>query len=321
MLSVERSIPRRMLLRLSVASASALALAACGSAAAPASSTPASAASGSAAPRPSTAAASASPQSAGASAASSPGAAAKPSTAASSNVTGKLEVVHQGNLQGVTLEGAVARARGYFADVGIDSQEQIFTSGQQQTPLLATGQIDIGTASVGSSLFNSIAQGVKSKVVVDAGHLEKGIWSYGYLLRADLADSIKSIADIKGKTIACISDPKQGGNGFSASRMLATVGLTVDDVKWSFMSLPQEIQALQNKAVDGAHVFEPFVTLATQAGAGVKWQNAADYYPNEDVGFLVFSESFIRDRNDLAKRWMTAFLRGMRDFLEWEKTK
>lgn len=296
------------MLRLSLAGASALALTACGLEAASSGSAP-----GAPASRPSSA------PSAAASVAAT--VAAKPSAAASSNVTGKVDVVHQGNLRGVTLEAAIARARGYFAELGIDSQEQIFQSGQQQTPLLATGQIDIGTASVGASLFNSIAQGVKSKVVVDGGHLEKGIWSYGYLLRADVADSIKSVADIKGKTIACISDPKQGGNGFSAARMLATVGLTVDDVKWSFMPLPQEVQALQNKAVDGAHLFEPFVTVATQGGAAVKWQNAADYYPNEAVGFLVFSESFIRDKNDVAKRWMTAFIRGMRDLLEWEKSK
>jgi len=221
----------------------------------------------------------------------------------------------------VTLEASIARARGYFAELGIDSQEQVFTSGAQQTPLLATGQLDIGTASVNSALFNSIAQGVKSKVVVDGGHLEKGIWSYGYLLRSDLVDSVKSIAAVKGRTFLSITDPKQGGNGFSAQRMLATANLTIDDVKWVNVPLPQMAQALQNKAADAAHVFEPFVTLTTQGGAAVKWQSAADYYPGEAVGFLVFSEAFIQQKNDVAKRWMTALIRGMRDMLEWETSK
>src|SRR5581483_3373166 len=180
-----------------------------------------------------------------------------------------------------------------------DSQETIFTSGQQQTPLLATGQLDVGTASVNAASFNAVQQGIRIKYVVDDGHLEKGTWSYGLLLRADLADggAIKGIADMKGKDILTSTDFKTGGTGYSLQRMLASVKLTLEDVNSVTIPLPQFVDALSNKKGDFAAVFEPFATLLTDRKVAVRWQSSSDWYDGEQVGALVYSQKFIEERN------------------------
>jgi len=84
--------------------------------------------------------------------------------------------------------------------------------------------------------------------------------------------------------------------------------------------LPQILPALTNKGVDAALVYEPFVTLFTDSKAAVKWLALGDYYPDDITGFLVFGDQFIQQRSDVARRWMVAHLRGMRDFANFKKT-
>src|SRR4051812_27942717 len=170
-------------------------------------------------------------------------------------VARELDVVRQGGV-GVNHTVEIARIRGYFRDVGIDLQDEHFTSGAQQTPLLASGQLDVGSTSVQSAHFNAVSRGVALRLVVDKGHLEPGANTQAVVLRADLVPGGEPppIAEIRGRTMAISTDPKQGGTGFGVARMLATVGLTLDDVDWKLMPNRDMADFIANRGARGAVV-------------------------------------------------------------------
>jgi NitT/TauT family transport system substrate-binding protein len=213
----------------------------------------------------------------------------------------------------------IARVRGYFRDVGIDLQEEHFTSGAQQTPLLASGQLDVGSTSVQSAHFNAVSRGVALQLVVDKGHLEPGANTQAVVLRADLVPGGEPppIAEIRGRTMAISTDPKQGGTGFGLARMLATAGLTLDDVDWKLMPNRDMADFIANRGVEGAVLLEPFYTLSAQRTPLLLWGRLADYYPGMQIGAFAFGERFVLERPDVARRWMIANLRGVRDYYEW----
>src|SRR5712692_408972 len=235
-------------------------------------------------------------------------------------VARELDVVRQGNV-GTAFSTAVARERGYFREVGIDLQDEAFASGAQMTPLLAAGQLDVGTTSIQSAFFNAVSRGAEQRMVVDKGHQEKGIPTTVLVVRQDLvpASGTLPLAEIQGRSIALATEPKQGGQGFLVVRMLASVGLTLDDVDWKILPYRDMPDLLANRSVDGAVLVEPFYTLSAQRLPLAVWQNVADYYDGQQTAAYVFGERFMDERRDVARRWMVANVRGLRDYNDWKK--
>ncbi|HLH24257.1 MAG TPA: ABC transporter substrate-binding protein [Chloroflexota bacterium] len=229
--------------------------------------------------------------------------------------------MRQGDLTSIVPGAAIAQARGYFRDLGIDNQHQVFASGAEQTPLLASGQLDVGTSSSQAGLYNAVSRGVQQRWVVDNGHLERGVPSALVALRQDVlpADGTLPLAAIQGRAVATPTPMKQGGLTFPVVKMLAAAGLGIDDVDWQVLPFASMTEALANRAVDGAVIIEPFFTLASQRVALALWQNLADYYPGQQSGGLVFSEQLVAERPDVARRWTVALLRGIRDLNDWTR--
>jgi NitT/TauT family transport system substrate-binding protein len=230
------------------------------------------------------------------------------------------DVVHQGNV-GTAFSTTIARERGYFKDVGIDLQDEPYQTGAQMTPLLAAGQLDVGTTSMQSAFFNAVSRGIAQRMVVDKGHQEKGTATSVLAVRADLvpASGTLPLAEIKGRAIAVTTDPKAGGQGFLLVKMLGTVGLTMDDVDWKVIAYRDMPDLMANRQVDGAVFVEPFYTLSLQRAPLATWQNLSDYYDGQQTAAYVFGEQFQQGRRDVGRRWMVANLRGVRDYNDWQR--
>jgi ABC-type nitrate/sulfonate/bicarbonate transport system substrate-binding protein len=243
-----------------------------------------------------------------------------PSPVAAPTVAREPDVVKQGNV-GTAFSTWIAKDRGYFAEVGIDLQDEPFATGAQMTPLLAAGQLDVGTTSMQSAFFNAVSRGVVQRMVVDKGHQQRGTATSVLAVRSDLVPpgGTLPLAEIRGRAIAVTTDPKAGGQGFLLVKMLAIVGLTMDDVDWKTIPYRDMPDLMANRQVDGAVLVEPFYTLSAQRAPLVMWQNLSDYYDGQQTAAYVFGEQFITQRTDVGRRWMVANLRAVRDYHDWQR--
>jgi NitT/TauT family transport system substrate-binding protein len=183
----------------------------------------------------------------------------------------------------------------------------------------AAGQIEIGNSSNTAAFFNTIARGLHQPFVCDNNHLEPGNRGYMVVLRPDLAGTITRITDLRGRVNAVGAPLRDGGVSFTAKKMFDANGMSLDDVQWERLGFSDMLAALANSRIDVAWMIEPFITQGSQQGLLVPWLTVGDYYPGAHTGGTTFSESFIKNRNEVAKRWMVAMIRGTRDFNDFLK--
>lgn len=207
----------------------------------------------------------------------------------------------------------IAEAQGYFKEQGIEVEALQFRSGDDQAAALATSEIDIGSGGPNAGLYNSILRGVGTKVVADKGYASTEMDYQAIMVRKDLYDSgIRSIDQLKGRKIGVI--------GFGASqdlmlsRLISEKGWQPEDVEMVVVPLPQMTVALANKAVDFAFLIEPWLLRAVEQDLGVPIYAPADTYPDQQVAVIFYSEKFAAQQPDAAKRFMIAYLKGVRDY-------
>lgn len=223
------------------------------------------------------------------------------------------DVVRRGTLRGISFGAVIARERGYFAELGIDDQETVFGSGAEMTQALAAGQIEVGATSNTGAFFNALARGVRQPFVLDIWHLERGDQSLMIALRPDLVDQVKQVPDLRGRVNAIAAPVRDGGASFIARKLFDSYGMTLDDVQWERLGYPDMLPALGNRAVEIGWVLEPFLTLGKQRGLLVPWMSLGDYDPGHQLAGIVFAEGFIKERNEIARRWSVGYVRGLRD--------
>ena len=208
----------------------------------------------------------------------------------------------------------IADKKGYFKQEGISVSFISFNSAAKMVAPLGTGQLDVGGGAPSAGLYNAIARGIDIKIVADKGSSPPG---YGYnplLVRKDLVDSgrFKGYRDLKGLKVAV------SAIGTSPAVMLNEAlkkgGLTYSDVTVVALGFPQHVMALQNKAVDASITTEPSVTAALNSGAAVRFAGNDEFYPNHQVAVVLYGGVFIKDNPETAKKFMRAYLRGVRDY-------
>ena len=136
-----------------------------------------------------------------------------------------------------------------------DYEFQIVASPDEVTPLIAKGEVDIAAvpANLASVLYNKTEKGVR--VIA--------INTLGVLYICELGDSIKSVADLKGKTI--YASGKGSTPEYGLQYVLEKNGLTVgDDVQIEWKSEHAEcVQALATASGEAVAMLpQPFVTTA-----------------------------------------------------------
>jgi len=75
---------------------------------------------------------------------------------------------------------------------------------------------------------------------------------------------------------------------------------------------PDQLQALNNKAVDFVLMIEPGKSIAVERGLAVLWEDSPEKGKNRQVAVLMFSPQFLVSED--SKRFGVAYLRGVREF-------
>lgn len=207
----------------------------------------------------------------------------------------------------------IAKEKGYFEDYNIEVEFAQFANSDDMLPALASGEVDIAGGISSASFFNAIAQGIDVKIIADKGHNIKGSSYFSFVISNDLKDEIKDYADFKGKRIAVST--KNGVDDYIFHKMLEHAGLTEDDVEFVLMSdFGNMIAAIESGSIDAALQIEPLITQGIEQGIHTKFGDATDYAPKAQIAMVLGSPTFLTDEEDVALRFMAAYLKGVRDY-------
>ena len=209
----------------------------------------------------------------------------------------------------------IAQDKGFFRDEGLDVELVGFKAAPQILPAIATGEVEVSGSAVTPALFNAFARGIGLKLVADKGQVAKGFGFAAIAIRSDFADTVKDFKDLKGRKFAVM------GKGVSSTAQLGKAlelgGIEPNEVELVELGLPEMVAALGNKAIDGATLLEPFITLATARRVAVRWKGMEDFLPfTGQNGVIIYSQKFAEEQADAAKRWMVAYLKGNRAYLD-----
>ncbi|HTP90476.1 MAG TPA: ABC transporter substrate-binding protein [Xanthobacteraceae bacterium] len=209
----------------------------------------------------------------------------------------------------------IASDRGYFRDEGLDVELVPFKAAPQILPAIATGEVQASGSAITPALLNAFERGIAMKIVADKGQVSKGFGFAAIGIRSDLADRIHDFKDLKGLKFAV------PGKGVSSATQLGIAlklgGIEPKDVELVELGLPEMVAALGNKSIDGATLLEPFVTLAVAKHIAVRWKGMEDFLPFKGQnGVIIYSQRFAEEQPEAAKRWMVAYLRGTRAYID-----
>src|SRR5229473_478476 len=209
----------------------------------------------------------------------------------------------------------IAMEKGFFRDEGLDVELVSFKAAPQILPAIATGEVQVSGSAVTPALFNAFARGIGMRLVADKGQVAKGFGFAAIAIRSDLADTVKDFRDLKGRKFAVM------GKGVSSTAQLGKAlelgGIEPNEVELIELGLPEMIAALGNKAIDGATLLEPFITLATARKVAIRWKGMEDFLPfTGQNGVIIYSQKFAEEQPEAARRWMVAYLKGNRAYLD-----
>jgi len=207
-----------------------------------------------------------------------------------------------------------AKDKGYFVEQGLDVQWVPFTNPSDELPALTTNQIDFVTTAANAQYYNASDRGVTVKWVANLAVTSPNTKSAATVVRQDLVDSgrYKNLADIKGMKFATGGVPGGSILDMQFNNLAIKAGISYSDLNFTFVPFPQMPLALANKAVDGAFLIEPFLSVAkgqhTAFPIGYNGELVAGY----PVYTLAISPQFAAQQPAVADKFMIAFVKGQR---------
>ena len=210
----------------------------------------------------------------------------------------------------------LAQARGYFREQGVELELQNFDGGVQMIAPLAAGQLDVGAGGPGAVLYNAAERDITIKVVGDNGSTPPGFGWQALLVRKPLVDAgtVREVADLRGRKVAIVSTASSAE--VTMMQALRRAGLRWDDVDWTTLPFPDMLPALGNGAIDGALLVEPLLSAALASGSSVALLGVDEIYPNQQLSLLMYSGAWATRNPELARGFMVAYVRGVRDYLD-----
>src|SRR5215475_5109229 len=206
----------------------------------------------------------------------------------------------------------IADKRGYFKDEGLTVKFIRFDSAAKAMAPLGTDELAVASGATSAALYNAVKRGVPLKIVADKASNPPGYGFEALMVRKDLEGTIKKLADFKGRKIAISA----AGNSedFLVDYAMRKAGLTIHDVDPVYLGFPQHIAAFTNGGIDVSLTVEPSITSILKADKAVRFAGVDELYPKFETAVVFYSEKFIKERPEDAKKFMRAYLRGARDY-------
>ena len=208
----------------------------------------------------------------------------------------------------------IPQEEGYFDEQGLEVEFVKFPSVTQAIPLLAGGGLDVVAGPLSASLINAVAQDMNLRIVAGRERAPSDCDSIALMVRRDLYDSgeLDTTAEMKGRKVAISSTGTI--MEFSLDRILKTAGLTVDDVEMVKMTPQDTYAAFENRAVAAAILGTPHNHQIEALGYAATLDSLNNLMPDFQQSFIVFGPSLLDDNPELGRKFMVAYLQGVRQY-------
>lgn len=203
----------------------------------------------------------------------------------------------------------IAADEGYFAEENIVFEFVELQQGVQAVPQLLLSNIDVSAGFLDAALLNGIRAGEAAKLVATGVYLD----SNGCTYLAAMQNRDNPVVQLEGAKVGLLPN---GFLGYYLDRYLNEEGLSPADVEVISLPAPGRVAALAEQSIDLALVGEPQITSMIAATNAEVVQAAESLMNNTDYTFVYFSPRFFSERPDVGQRFLTAYLRGVRQFNE-----
>lgn len=230
------------------------------------------------------------------------------STATSTPAPAKLKVGVLGTTGDAPLY--IAFEKGYFREQNLDIEFVQFGSALDMIAPLSAKQLDVGSGGIGAGLFNAFSQGIPIKLVAETVRTPDNWKSNAWFVRTDLKDSVKTPADLKGRTVSLAATCTVIDTELSV--LLEKGGLKRSDITVKTVAYADNPAAFASKSIDFTYGFEPYATTFQSTGVAFLWLTGGSVIPNHVQSGILYGPS-ITAQQDVAQRWMLAYLKGARE--------
>jgi len=207
----------------------------------------------------------------------------------------------------------IATERGYFAELGLEPEFVTFESSAYMFPAVAGGDVDVAGGVMTASLLNAVDRGLPLRIIADKGRNRPGASYFDLVRSTRVIDEIQTLEDIRGRRFAITSEGSV--DHIFAELALRAGGLTEEEVEWVVIrDFGQMNPALANGSVDVAMHIEPLITAGEADGVLDRWIDATEFAPDFQVAVVLASPAFTQERQEVARRFMVAYLKGLRDY-------
>jgi NitT/TauT family transport system substrate-binding protein len=226
--------------------------------------------------------------------------------------------------QEITIKVGTARAisvgatlyaieKGYFKEAGVKIDLEYINSSADVMAMVAQNQYQIVEGGVSAGFFNAVEKGLPVTLVADR---TSSPLYHNIMIRTELKDKIKSVKDLKGKSIA--SNGAGSITTYEVGKVLEAHGMTFADVEIKVVPFTQMGLALKNGAVDAALLIPPFTYQTQDQGLGVMFIDPDDFQKPQPVALAVniINTDWASKNRDLVTKYYVAYLKGVRAYCQ-----
>jgi NitT/TauT family transport system substrate-binding protein len=210
----------------------------------------------------------------------------------------------------------IADEEGYFADQNITLEYSQFEHTSDGLVAMGQRQVDVVAGFVTIGVLNAMATEDQIKLVADKGHADPaGCPAEGLMVRTDIAEmpDISNPDTLKDLTY---SVSEADVEEYLLDIVLGQSGLSSADVRKENIGSRDEPDAFRNGSIDAALPSEPWVTRITNAGVASMWIPVKEIVPDLQWAGIYYGPTLLQENPDAARRFMIAYLRGVRQFNE-----
>jgi NitT/TauT family transport system substrate-binding protein len=202
---------------------------------------------------------------------------------------------------------ALGVEKGFFAEEGLAVTTQVGQGGAALLPAVVSGQYDFAFSN-NVSLLLARAQGLPIRIVAAASSAGVDPTPIDEAIVVPADSPVQSVADLNGATVAVntLNNIVEVADRVTLERGGADLG----SIRFIEIPFPDMPAALQQGRMQAAHIAEPHLTRAVQAGARIIAHPYRVVQPDVHISSWFSTDQFIKSNPDTVERFKRALERS-----------